>query len=315
MGYTLPALGKWRFAREANGMHRRQAVVALLPALCLLPLLSGCGAAPGQPSEPATPKDPTAGSAFDPATAGTIRGQVTWTGDLPSVAPLTTWSFLKLLDPPEGRHQFDNPHAPRIDPKTRGVAGAVVFLKGVDARRGRRWDHPPVRVEQRGYQLHVRQGDADGQVGFVQRGAAVEVVSGDAAFDALHADGAAFFSLVFPDPNEPRTRSLPANGLVELTSAAGHFWMRGYLFVDEHPYYTHTDEQGRFILPQVPPGHYEAVCWLPSWREAEHQRDPETSLITRLIFKPPVERRQSLSLEPGQTRTLSFTWSMEMFPH
>jgi hypothetical protein len=293
-------------------MHERQAFAGLLPALCLLPpLLAGCGHA--QSSDPPAQPAAVAGSAFDPATAGTIQGQVTWSGDLPTVPRLVTWAPLKLLDPPGGRHTFDNPHAPRIDPQTRGVAGAVVFLRGIDRRRGRPWDQPAVRVEQRGYQLHLRQGDVAARTGFVRRGDVVRMVSCDAEFYALHAGGAAFFSLMFPDPDQPLTRRLTDKGVVELTSAAGHFWMRAYLFVDEHPYYTRTDEQGRFHLPQVPPGRYEVVCWLPSWREAEHQRDPETSLITRLIFQPPVERQQTIVLEPRQTGTVSFALSAEMF--
>jgi hypothetical protein len=293
-------------------MHERQAFAVLLPALCLLPpLLSGCSQA--QSSNPPAQPAIIAGTAFDPATAGTIEGQVTWTGDLPTVPPLVTWAPLKLLDPLGGRHTFDNPHAPRIDPQTRGVAGAVVFLRGLDPRRGRPWDQPPVRVEQRGYQFHVRQGDVTASTAFVCRDDVVEMVSRDREFYALHAGGAAFFSLMFPDPDQPLTRPLKDTGVVELTSAAGHFWMRAHLFVDEHPYYTRTDEQGRFHLPQVPPGRYEVVCWLPNWREAEHQRDPETSLITRLIFQPPVERQETIALEPRQTGTVSFALSAEMF--
>jgi hypothetical protein len=291
-------------------MHGRQPFAVLLPALCLLPLLCGCG--DSLSSDPPSPPT-SAGSAFDPATAGIIQGQVTWNGDLPAVPPLVTWAPLKLLHPPAGRHTFDNPHAPHIDPQTRGVAGAIVFLRGIDPRRGRPWDHPPVHVEQRGYQFHVRQGDAVAKTGFVRRGGALEMVSGDAEFYALHAGGAAFFSLMFPDPDQPLTRRLTDNGLVELTSAAGHFWARAYLFVDEHPYYTRTDEQGRFTLPQVPPGRHEVVCWLPSWREAEHQRDPETGLVTRLIFQPPVERHETVALEPRQTGTVSFALSPALF--
>jgi hypothetical protein len=294
-------------------MHGRGPFAVLLPALCLTPLLSGCGDAQSQSSDPASHSAPGAGSAFDPATAGTIQGQVTWTGDLPTVPPLVAWAPLKLLDPASGRHTFDNPHAPHIDPRTRAVAGAVVFLRSIDPHRGRPWDLPPVQIDQRGYQFHVRQGDVASRIGFVRRGDAVEMVSGEAEFYALHAGGAAFFSLMFPDPDQPLTRRLTDDGVVELTSAAGHFWMRAYLFVDEHPYYTRTDALGRFTLPRVPPGRHEVVCWLPSWREAEHQRDPETGLVTRLIFRLPVERHETVTLGPRQTGTVSFALSAEMF--
>src|SRR5262249_39172772 len=143
-----------------------------------------------------------------------------------------------------------NPHAPAIDPATRAVKDAVVFLRGIDPRRSRPWDHPPVRVEMRDYLLVVRQGAAEGRVGFVRRGDGVEMVSAQPAFHALQARGAAFFTLMFPDPGGPRTRRLGRAGVVELTSAAGHFWMRGHLFVDDHPYYARADAAGRFTFGQ-----------------------------------------------------------------
>ena len=73
---------------------------------------------------------------------------------------------------------------------------------------------------------------------------------------------------------------LVRNGLgntVELTSGAGHYWMRAYLMVAEHPYYALTNADGRFVLPQVPPGRYEIVCWLPILPAGGHEsllRDP-----------------------------------------
>jgi hypothetical protein len=190
----------------------------------------------------------------------------------------------------------ENPNAPAIDPPNRGVAGAVVFLRGVPADRARPWDHAAVRVEQRDRRLHILQGEAASRVGFVRTGDEVEMVSRDPLFHALHAGGVAFFSLTFPDPDQPRSRRLTSRGLVELTSAAGYYWMRGYLFVDDHPYYTRTDAQGRFRLDRVPPGRYELVCWHPSWLEARHDRDPETSLVIRVAFRPPVERRQQVEV-------------------
>ena len=133
---------------------------------------------------------------------------------------------------------WDNPNKPRVDPHTRGVGNAVVFLRGVDPQRARPWDHPPVCVEQADYRIEIRQGQAHSAYGFVRRGERVEMVSTQEAFHSLHAGGAAFFTLAFPDPNEPCSRHLNEKGVAELTSAAGYFWMRGYLFVDDHPYYT-----------------------------------------------------------------------------
>jgi hypothetical protein len=130
----------------------------------------------------------------------------------------------------------------------------------------------------------------------------------------LHGGGANFFTLAFPDPDKPLARRLDRPGLVELSSAAGCFWMRGYLFVADHPYYCRTDSQGRFTLPQVPAGNYELVCWHPSWTEQGHDRDPESALICRLYFAPPVEIVRPVRVQAGAMQMVEFTLNEKSFP-
>jgi hypothetical protein len=165
----------------------------------------------------------------------------------------------------------------------------------------------------RNHQFVVCQGASEARTGFVRRGDAVEMSSEQPIFHSLQVRGAAFFTLAFPDRDQLRRRVLNRRGLVELSSGAGYFWMRGYLFVDDHPYYTRTDTEGRFRLEQVPPGEYQLVCWLPSWREADHERDGDTCLICRLTFRPPVEVMQPLVLGVGERKAVGITMSAEMF--
>jgi len=250
---------------------------------------------------------------FDPAATGTVCGRVTWQGNLPSVPPFEVRNYVPIGCPGQPRFLRENPHAPRIDPDMHGVGGAVIFLRGVPVARARPWDHPPVRVEQRDRRFHILQGATEVRTGFVRRGEAIEVVSREQHYHALHASGAAFFTLTFPDADRPRGRRLASPGHVELTSAAGYYWMHAHLFVDDHPYYTCTDSQGRFRLEKVPAGRYEVGCWMPSWREQRHERDPETSLITRLFFRPPVERQQPVEVRAGAEVGAAFTLSTSDF--
>ncbi len=276
-------------------------------------LLAGCSGPPAPVTKiPASPARPT-GTHFDAQTAGTIRGRVTWQGEVPAVNPFRVRINAQPGGGPLPKEFHANPHLPAVDTVNGGVRDAVVFLRGIDPERAKPWDLPPVRIEQQGQQFHVRQGDSDSRTGFVRRGDAVVMVSCDPLFHSLHAGGAAFFTLPFPDPGRPLERRLPDRGLVELTSSAGYFWMRGYLFVDDHPYYARTDFRGNFALAGVPPGHYQVVCWLPSWHAARHERDPESGQVTRLTFAPPAEKVQPISLSPGAAERVSFTLSARDF--
>jgi hypothetical protein len=281
-------------------------------ALVVVLATAGCGDAP----PPTPPDEPLAGAAdlFDPATAGTILGRVTWDGPLPDV-PLFRAPVSPQFDPVGKPKPWPNPHAPVIDPSTRGVAGAVVFLRGVDARRGRPWDHPPVTVEQRDYQIHILQGDADFLTGFVRRGTPATFTSSQPVVHSVQARGAAFFSLTFPPDAQPCVRTLERGGIVEISSGVGHFWMRGHLFVDDHPYFTHTDGSGRFTLEKVPPGRYEIVCWHPDWHEAGHERDADTGLITRLTFQPPVTVARSVDVPTAGRAEVVLRLAADLFGH
>jgi hypothetical protein len=274
--------------------------------------LAGCGEA--QPPPTAEPTAPgTTTSRFDPASAGVIQGRVTWNGPVPVVPPFEVCSLVLDGSPSKPRMLRDNPHAPIIDSATHGVSGAVVFLRGIDPQRARPWDHPPVTVEHHDRQMHVLQGTTPGRVGFVRRGDAVTILSREPCLNALHAQGAAFFSLMLPDPDQPLKRVLRHAGRIDLSSAAGWYWMHGSLFVDDQPYYTCSDGRGDFVLPKVPPGHYLLVCWLPNWQVAERDRDPESALVIRVRFRPALEVVRDVVVEPAGQTTVQFVVAAEQF--
>jgi hypothetical protein len=262
------------------------------------------------PPTPATALAPSSepGSHFDPSTAGSIIGQVTWEGTVPTSPPL------ELFPIPGGgeilghKQVRPNPNLPRISP-ARGVANAVVYLRHIRLEESKPWGFPPVSVEMRDCQFRLIQGETVSSVAFARRGEAVTLVSRDNHFHAVHADGATFLNFAFPDASSPLAPRLTEKGVVELTSATGYFWMRGYLFVDDHPYYARTDSAGRFLLEQVPPGCYEIVCWLPDWREGRHERDPESGMISRLYFRPPLESVQKVTVRARECVEIHFTTS------
>jgi hypothetical protein len=222
-----------------------------------------------------------------------------WPGDI-SIAPpirglITTKDGLRWGEVP-------NHFAPRIDPKTKGVMDAVVYLKGASGNA----DFPPLTVEQFDLTVRIRQGERISRIGFVKVGSEIEMVSRDVEYHSLRARGAAFFTLSFPEPNQPIKRVLNMPGHVEFTSAAGFFWSAADVFVCEHGHYTTTDANGWFTLDQVPPGEYQVVAWLRNWELLGRDRDPETGKIVRLKFAEPFQLTRKVTVQSGKLAQVEF---------
>jgi hypothetical protein len=281
-------------------------VIGLRNLLVFTILLSGCGTEPtefvptGEAEKPPTP------SSFDPAHTGRATGRLTWIGRLPDVTPIS-YAVPKTDGPGYDTRTTPNPNRIQISGTTQAIAEAVVFLRQINPALARPWDLPPVSVEIGDEQITVTQGTYKGRVGFVRRGEGVKVMSIEPIFHILRGRGDAFFSLVFPSPNDPVTRTLNHSGRVELSSGAGLAWMRADLFVSDHPYYTRTDVNGRFNFDQVPEGQAELVVWLPNWEAGSPIREPESSIITRQTYAPPIERVIPFKMALGQLVELNVT--------
>jgi hypothetical protein len=267
----------------------------------LLPLLAALCLAGGWD------QNEVAGSRAAEGATASLEGLVLWEGSRPHVPPIEGTLNARVENGLRPQVRHPNPNAPHID-SSGHVESALIWLSHVDVRRSKPWDLPAVHVQLSDYRFHIKQGDADALSGFVHVGDPIDLESTDQAFHAVHGDGAAFFSLMLPDPNQPVSRTLTRPGIVELSSAAGHIWMRAYLLVSEHPYVARTDSNGRFSIRGIPPGDYDVVAWLPNWKEAGHDRDPETALLTRLRFRQPVLKTRHVKLTAGQPTTVEFVY-------
>jgi len=232
----------------------------------------------------------------------TLSGRVVWQGAPPVVEPIRI--FAKNA---EGAYVSTNrpgPNAPMIAADG-GVGGAVVYLQNVNPNSVRPWDHPPVTIEMNTDRPMIRQGDGPlTNIGIVRRGDAVTILSREQRYHSLRARGADFWSVTLPDPDHSRTRRLNQPGAVELSSGVNYYWMQGYLWVCEHPYFVRTDANGRWTLPQVPPGQYQLVAWLPNWKLERHERDPETGGVARYIFRPPLQIVRPIVVREHESATI-----------
>ena len=260
----------------------------------LLVCLTLAGCTPAR-VDPPTPPRVELGVAFDPTATGTIRGQVTWQGAL----PVSERASGVVPDGDEYRlREVTNPFAPIVDPTTHGLAGVLVTLDDIDPTRSRPWDHPPVSLTMADFQYRLTPAS-----GVVRVGDSVTFVSSDPELHVLRARGAAFFSLTFPRPNQPRTRRFDKPGIVELTSGAGYFWNAVDLCVSEHPYVAVTDSQGRYAFQQVPEGAYTVTTRFRDSTVTRVERDPETGLPFRHFYAEPLVRSWPVNVaRGGETR-------------
>ncbi len=79
--------------------------------------------------------------------------------------------------------------------------------------------------------------------------------------------GATIYNFALPEqgmevikPIKRFHRYTSKTGFIRVTSNA-HPWMRGFIFVFDHPYAAITDEKGEFEIDEIPPGEYVLKYW------------------------------------------------------
>ncbi len=285
-------------------MTRATLLVLLLPVIGI-----GCGAETtvgANSTAPVTDADsPAPASRFEPLSTGKLAGFVTWVGEMPQTEPVTEIR-------PRATGGYDifthtHPYTPQVDRFSRGVAGAVVSIRGIDASKAKPWDMPPVSVTIRDSQIAVTQGDRTGRIGFIRKGETVRFQSAEPAYQLLRGRGAAFFSLPFPTPNSPLERTFDTYGRISLSNASGSFWQAADIFVCDHPYHAVTNSEGRFEFTQVPIGKYELVAWHPTPVNAKVERNPESGLPFSLHYAPAHEVPRPVMVVSGHVVVANLT--------
>ncbi|MDQ3068949.1 MAG: carboxypeptidase regulatory-like domain-containing protein [Acidobacteriota bacterium] len=233
---------------------------------------SGCGGTDTTPP----PAQQTGTKRVDAATAGSLSGRVSFSGQAPAPAVLRTAADAACSE--GGNTVIDE--SLMVD-GTGGLKHAFVYVK--DGLADYAFDMPgaPVMLDQKGckYEPHVFG---------VRVGQPVEILNSDATLHNVHA---------IPQRNEEFNQGMPLKGmkLKETFTAPEigipfkcdvHGWMTSYGHVVAHPYFAVTDATGAFALPNLPPGTYTIEVW--------HEK-----LGTRT---------QQITIAPSQAASASFTF-------
>jgi hypothetical protein len=250
-----PASRKVRIENEMNLSPATPTVGARLRRLAALAASTLLAVAPAlQAGPPAPVPSPLAES------TGTIKGRLIWGGATVPV-PKADPAALKTSDPICKAKTIYSKDL-TVDPATKGIADAFAYLVAPTGdysatAKALVEKHPSVVVDQLNCEYVPY--------------ATVVYKQQKLTFKSSDATGHNV-SFLPSKPNDPMNPMLPPNGKVDYKIKAAerrpvaatcsiHPWMKGYVFIMDHPFATVTKADGSFEIKDVPAGEQHLIVW------------------------------------------------------
>jgi plastocyanin len=95
--------------------------------------------------------------------------------------------------------------------------------------------------------------------------------------------------------------TLTKPGIVVLSCEAGHPWMSAHIFVAEHPYVAVTDDDGEFVISDVPVGTYRIKMWHEGVKLTRNDK-----ALQHYEYEDPYEMTQEVAVQPGSEAVVNF---------
>jgi plastocyanin len=210
-------------------------------------------------SAPAAAAAPAAAVSAD---AATLTGTVKFEGAAPKM------TNIQMSADPYCQSQHSSAPATEEDAVV-GPAGelANVFVYIKDIKGNFPAPSTAVTIDQKGCQYHPH-------VNAVMVGQPLEIKNDDATLHNIHA---------LPVVNSQFNEGQPVQGMtstkkldkVEMTpfkiKCDVHGWMKSYMAVMPHPFYSVSQSNGTFTISNLPPGQYTVVAWHEKYGQQEQQ--------------------------------------------
>ena len=207
--------------------------------------LCACGGSEPAPPAPAAP----AATIVDPATAATVTGRITFSGQAPAPKPISMASDPRCINPGAVTETV-------VTGADGGLQNVFVYVK--DGLGDASFPVPaaPAVIDQKGcqYQPHVFG---------VQVGQPLEIRNSDNTLHNIHALPMANqgFNVGQALQGLRHTHTFSTKEVMVPFKCDVHRWMNAYVGVLDHPFHAVTKADGSFTLSGLPPGTYTVEAW------------------------------------------------------
>ena len=181
---------------------------------------------------------------------GILKGNVKYQGGIPKPKPLRMDA-----DPVCGSSHSERVFSESfIVDDNMNLKNTLVWLKNV-SYEGPTLAEPAI-LDQKGciYKPHV--------LG-VMKGQKVIIRNSDATLHNIHSMSDTNKQFNFAMPKVVKEKETIFDNVEEpfYIKCDVHPWMKAWVLVQDHPYFSVTDENGNFSIENIPPGKYEVVAW------------------------------------------------------
>lgn len=186
---------------------------------------------------------------------GEITGTVHWTGAIPKPATI------EISSEEAACHADAIPDESLVVSEAGGIRWAVVSLESIDAGKPFAEEAPVLDQVGCRYEPHVVVVPEKGEL---------SVRNSDGLLHNVHTKSIRnrSFNRAMPADVTEFSTKFKRKETVSIACDV-HAWMKAWIIVVPHPYYTVTDETGSFSLKDVPPGTYTLRFWHETLGELE----------------------------------------------
>ncbi|PYS27301.1 MAG: hypothetical protein DMG11_16810, partial [Acidobacteria bacterium] len=224
----------------------------------VLVMIVGCGRSENDQPKTEAPHAPPAPAAVSPVAGyeaiqvtdgGTISGSITVSGSIPKLPPRP------LNKDPNVCGTGARESQELIVNRSGGLKNAVVIVEGV--KRGK-----AIPAAAENTQIDQARCEYAPHVQVMRVNAEISVLNSDPILHNIHfyQNDESLFNIAQPVKGQVNKHKLEKVGFV-YAECDVHGWMRGHVAVVDNPYYAVTDENGKFSIPDLPPGIYKVRVW------------------------------------------------------